>query len=83
MSRVEPTHAATAKSVPGTAVSTGSSVAAVNEGDVVDAEFGLGGKDAMRGGEKHGGAALALGDKRFHVVNGAAEREGLAAFGAV
>ena len=34
----------------------------------------------MRGGEKHGDAALALGDKRFHVVNGAAEREGLVAF---
>ena len=42
---------------------------------------GLSGKHAMRGGEKHGGAALAFSDKRFHVMDGAAEREGLAAFG--
>ena len=78
---LSPTHAATAKSVPGAAVSTGTERGPVDQGDVVDADGGLGGEDFTRGSEERFGAALALGDQRLDVADGAAEREGLGAFG--
>ena len=81
MRRVEPTQAATAKSVPGAAVSTGSSVDQSTSAMKSMRTCGLGGEDFARGGDQRLGAALAFGDERLDVADGAAEGEGLGALG--
>ena len=53
----------------------------LDKGDEVDADCGLRGEDFMRGCEERIGAALALGGQRLDVADGAAESEGLRAFG--
>ncbi len=81
ISRVEPTYAATAKSVPGAATSTGKSVDQSTRAMKSIWTSGAKAKTVVCGRDEHVGAALAVGYERLDVADGAAEREGLRALG--
>ncbi len=81
ISRVLPTYAATAKSVPRRRNFNGQQSAPVCELDVIDADRRLRREDLPRGRDQNTGMALALCHKRFHLTDSAAKRQCLPALG--